>query len=153
MIRRIVVPPLGLLAALLACRAGDAAPAALDPGTETCRSCRMPVSDPSLAAQLSAPAEEPLFFDEAGCLRDFLRAAPTLPRGTTAFVADHRTGDWVRASLAVFSRCPSVATPMGSHLLAHADAASRDADPAARACASVSVEELFGPAGPPDGGR
>ena len=53
--------------------AGDAPPAALDTRNETCRSCRMPVSDPRLAAQLAAPGEEPVFFDDIGCLRDFLR--------------------------------------------------------------------------------
>ena len=46
------------------------------------------------------------------------------------FVADHRTGEWVDARRAVFTRT-SIDTPMASGLVAHADAASRDADPAA----------------------
>jgi hypothetical protein len=36
---------------------------------------------------------------------------------------------------------------MGSHVLAHASAASRDKDPDARGGAAVSLEELLGPAG------
>jgi hypothetical protein len=40
---------------------------------------------------------------------------------------------------------------MGSHLLAHADASSRDADPAAQGCTAAATVEVFGPAGPPDG--
>ena len=66
------------------------------------------------------------------------------PRGATAFVADHRTKAWVRADRAVYTRVPGLETPMGSHVIAHADAASRDADPAAKTGQPVSASELFG---------
>jgi copper chaperone NosL len=66
-------------------------------------------------------------------------------------VADHRTRAWVPAAAAVFTRVPALQTPMGSHLVAHADAASRDADPDAAGGAAVSAAELFGPPGPPGG--
>ena len=139
-----------LLAVLaLACSGGGAAPAALDTKTEVCRSCRMPVSDASLAAQLAAPGEEPKFFDDIGCLRDFLAAGP-VSKGGVAYVADHRTGKWVRGSVAVFTKSP-ISTPMGSHWIAHADAASRDADPAAKGGSLVERSEVFGSGGPPDG--
>ena len=70
-----------------ACRvASDANPAALDTATETCRSCRMPVSDPRLAAQFLQPGEEAVFFDDIGCLRDFLKDLRRLP-GSVAWVA------------------------------------------------------------------
>lgn len=142
----------GLLA-LLACARGEPSPAALDPRTETCAFCRMAVSDPRTAAQLVAPGEEPRFFDDIGCLGRHLAASPA-PRGAAAFVADHRTGAWVRADRAVYTLQPAVETPMGSHLLAHADAGSRDADPAARGGSARSARDVFGPAGPPgDGGR
>ena len=62
-----------------------------------------------------------------------------------AFVADHRTRAWVRADLAVYSRVAGLATPMGSRVVAHADAASRDQDPDARGGTSVTPHELFGP--------
>ena len=139
-----------LAAVLLSCRAGDAPPAALDTKNEMCRFCRMPVSDAHLAAQLAAPGEEPAFFDDIGCLRDFLKQGGEGPAGAVAYVADHRTGDWARAARATYSRCPAVETPMGSHLIAHADAASRDADAAARGCAVESATAVFG-TGPPDG--
>jgi copper chaperone NosL len=109
----------------------------------------MPVSDPRLAAQLIAPREEPAFFDDIGCLRDFLRGRASA-EGAIAYVVDHRTVSWVRAADAVYSRCPSLETPMGSHLIAHADASSRDADSAAPGCGPVTAEEVFG-AAPPDG--
>ena len=133
---------------LLAC-GGAPGPAVLDTKTEMCASCRMPVSDASLATQLVAPGEEPKFFDDLGCVRDFLGRAPA-SAGTVAFVADHRTKKWVRASAAVYTRA-GLATPMGSHWIAHADAASRDADPASAGGTSVPGREIFGAAGPPDG--
>lgn len=137
--------------ALLACGGGPPQPALLDTRNDACASCRMAISDASLGAQLVAPYEEPRFFDDLGCLRDFLKSARALPRGTVAYVADHRTRAWVRASSAVYTRHDAVATPMASHLLAHADAASRDQDPAAHGGQPVSLTDVFGPAGPPDG--
>jgi copper chaperone NosL len=113
---------------------------------------RLPVSDARLAAQIVAPGEEPKFFDDIGCLRDHLIRTPAL-RGSTAFVADHRTGVFIRASQALITRCPAVETPMGSHLLAHTDAASRDADPAAEGGTPVLPREILGPAVPPGGPR
>ena len=130
---------------------GPPPPATLDTAHEACRSCRMAVSDARFAAQLAAPGEEPRFFDDLGCLRDFLRDGEALPPGTIAYVADHRTRAWVPAAAALFTRVPSLETPMGSQLVAHADAASRDADADAAGGAAVSAAELFGPPGPPGG--
>jgi copper chaperone NosL len=112
----------------------------------------MAVSDVRFAAQLAAPGEEPRFFDDIGCLRDFLAEGPPLPRGTVAFVADHRTREWVPAGRAVYTRREGLETPMASHLVAHGSAASRDADPAAAGGTPVGAAEIFGPRGPPDGG-
>jgi copper chaperone NosL len=109
----------------------------------------MPVSDPRLASQIAAPGEEPVFFDDLGCLRDFLEQNGA-PPGAVAYVADHRTASWARAAAAVYSRCPSLDTPMGSHLIAHGTAASRDEDAPARSCDRVPASELFR-SGPPDG--
>lgn len=141
--------PLAL--ALAACARGPARPATLDTRNDACAHCRMAVSDPRFAAQLAAPGEEPRFFDDLGCLRDWLAKGPALPRGAVAFVADHRTRQWVRAAGALYTHQPPLETPMSSHLLAHADAASRDADPAAAGGKALDAREVFGPAGPPDG--
>jgi len=143
---------LALLPLLLgACARGPAQPAAVDTRNDACTYCRMAVSDARFAAQLAAPGEEARFFDDLGCLRDYLRAKPGLPRGTVAFVADHRTRAWVRAAQAVVTRREALQTPMASHLIAHADEASRDADPVAAGGQRLGLAELFGPEGPPDG--
>ncbi|GEJ57016.1 nitrous oxide reductase accessory protein NosL [Anaeromyxobacter diazotrophicus] len=139
------------LLVLAACSRGPAGPAPLDTRAETCASCRMAVSDARFAAQLDAPSEEPRFFDDVGCLRDWLAAHPRLPRGAVAWVADHRTKAWARAARAAYAEAPAVETPMASHLLAFADAASRAADPAAAGARPLGPSEVFGPHGPPDG--
>jgi copper chaperone NosL len=141
------------LALFAACSRGPSAPAALDTKNETCGWCRMAVSDPRFAAQLVAPYEEPRFFDDIGCLATFLKSGGAPAKGQIAYVADHRTKAWVRASLAVYTKKPGLETPMGSGLIAHADAASRDADPDAAGGASAGVRDVFGPNGVPDGGR
>jgi copper chaperone NosL len=90
----------------------------------------MLVTDSRLGAQVATPGEEPLVFDDIGCLRDWLRAH-RLPAGAVAFVVDHRTGAWLPAERAVLVRSARIQTPMGSRIVAYADAASRDADAAA----------------------
>jgi copper chaperone NosL len=156
--QRVLATWLGRCAVLLvlatsACAARPPEPAALAPGQDTCRHCRMVVSDPRLAAQLVAPGEEPAFFDDLGCLRDYLAAAPALPDRAAIFVADHRDGAWVPAPQAVYARVAALETPMGSHLLAHADVASRAADPTAAGGVPVAAAEILGEtaAGGPDG--
>lgn len=136
---------------LVACARGPAQPAAVDTRNDSCAHCRMAVSDTRFAAQLAAPGEEAKFFDDLGCLRDYLRKGMRLPGGAVAFVADHRTREWVRASRAVWTRRDSLETPMASHLIAHASAASRDADPDAAGGTPSSTREIFGLTGPPDG--
>ena len=134
-----------LVVALVAgCSFGRATPAALDTsGQEACAFCRMAIVDASTAAQLVAPGEEPRFFDDLGCLRSYLGEHP-LPRKAVVFVADHRTRAWVPLAQAVYARQPSLETPMGSHLIAHASAGSRDADAAARGAIPLSGAEAFG---------
>ena len=139
-----------LLVALAAagCGAGVPEPAALDTRSEQCASCRMAVSDGRFAAQLVSAGELPRFFDDIGCLADFVKAGRA-PAGATAFVADHRTRQWLRAERALYTRVPGLATPMGSHVVAHADAASRDQDADARGGTPVAPHELLGPSGLP----
>jgi copper chaperone NosL len=138
-----------LFLSLVAC-GSEPQPAPLDTRNEQCASCRMAVSTAVFASQVVAPGELPRFFDDLGCLADFLKAGRT-PAGAVAFVADHRTRAWVRADRAVYTKVPGLETPMGSHVIAHADAASRDADPDARTGSPVAPAELFGPGGPPVG--
>jgi copper chaperone NosL len=128
------------IALLFACSSAGPRPLE-DVRGEGCASCRMIVSDRRMAAQLVTPGEEAMVFDDIGCLRDWLQAHPAA-RGAVAFVADHRTGAWLPADRALFVRSTRIRTPMGSQLLAFADAASRDADPAAAGGAAVAAEEV-----------
>jgi copper chaperone NosL len=113
---------------LLASCGGVPAPVEVDTGNEACAWCRMGVSDLRTAAQLVAPLEEPLIFDDVGCLRDYLAGGARLPSGAVAYVADHRTRAWVPAAQAVYAQSSALATPMSSGLAAWADAASRASD-------------------------
>lgn len=148
-----IVALLMLLIAVSACQR-QAIPAELDTVNTACQYCRMAVSDVHFAAQISAPGVEPQFFDDLGCLRDYLKQNTTrLPARAMVFVADHRTGEWVRASEAVFTRVEKSATPMTGGIVAHANEASRKLDTARFTGVVVPAAEIFGPAGPPNGGR
>jgi copper chaperone NosL len=135
-----------LVSALAALNAGcagpSAQPAALQAG-DTCAFCRMAVSDARFAGQLAAPGEDPLFFDDIGCLAGHLQRARPADEAV-AYVADHRTAEWIEARAAIFTRVETLATPMGSHLVAHRDASSRDQDPASRQGLDVAMAEIFG---------
>lgn len=140
----------GILA-LAACGGAPPAPTPLDPRNDLCASCRMPVSDRRLAAQIVESGGEPRFFDDIGCLQSHLAGrAPS--RRAAIYVADHRTGAWVSAEKAVYTRCPSLWTPMGSHLVAHEDASSRDRDPVARGGTAVTMAEALGRSSTPAAG-
>ncbi len=153
--RRAAAPAALLAAALLslACSGGPVKPGPLDTRNEACAWCRMAVSDARFAAQLAAPGEEPRFFDDVGCLRDYLAAAREPLSRWTAFVADHRTKEWAPAASAVYTRVDGLATPMSSHVVAHAAPSSRDADPDAKGGTPLAAAELFAPKGLPAGGR
>lgn len=138
------------LAFALACASGPPEPAELDTRSDACASCRMAVSEARFAGQLVAPGELPRFFDDIGCLAGFVKAGRA-PVGAVAFVADHRTREWVRADRAEYTRVEALSTPMGSHVVAHADRSSREQDQAIGAGAAVPLAELFGPGGPPVG--
>ena len=132
-----------LLALLAGCGGAPAGPAELDTKHEQCAFCRMGVSDRRFAAQLTAPGAEPKFFDDAGCLRDWLKE-PTEKAPWTAWVSDHRTKTFVPAATAVYAKSPTVQTPMSSGILAWADASSRDADPAAAGGTPLEPRDVVG---------
>lgn len=131
----------GIFAA--SCGGGQGGPELVALGQDPCAHCRMVIVSTATAAQVVTPGEEPRFFDDIGCLRDYLAASPVTP-DLTAYVADHRTGAWVDARHAVFTRT-SLSTPMVSGLLAHADLASRDADPDAGQGETVATAAVLGP--------
>ena len=127
-----------------ACGGGTDGPAPVDTKNDACAWCRMSVSDLRFAAQLTAPGHEPKLFDDAGCLRDWLKA-PREAAEWTAWLSDHRTKEWVKATDAVLVRDPAVQTPMNSGLVAWANAASREQDPAGKGGTPVPVAEVVGP--------
>ena len=128
-------------------------PEELVKGRDLCSICRMPVSDIHFAAQITAPGELPRFFDDPGCFAEFVRGGEVKEKGAMGWVADHRTGTWVRADRAIYTRVPSLATPMNHKLVAHENAASRDSDPEVKDGKPVPLEEIFGPKGPPGGAK
>lgn len=125
---------------------GEPSPVAFDARLEPCSFCRMTGSNGRTAAQLAAPGAQALFFDDIGCLRDYLArsGAPAEPRAAL-FVADYQSGEWIRAERAVYTRSTSVNTPMNSHLIAHASDAAREANEAGRGGVRLTFAEVFNP--------
>jgi copper chaperone NosL len=136
------------LAAMLAvvaigCESAVTTPVDVRLGEDACAHCRMTVVTPRTAAQIRIAGDEPIIFDEIGCLREYLALHP-LALTARVFVADHYTRQWVDAEAAIFTKS-SVTTPMASGLIAHADRASRDADPAAQHGEAVASSTILRP--------
>lgn len=138
--------PTGLAFVLFAaaCGTGPLSPATLDTRNDACAECRMTVSSARFASQIVVPGEEPRFFDDLGCLAAHLREGPALPARAAVYVADHRTREWAPADSAVYTKVDGLATPMGSHVVAHASPASRDGDATVRGGAPVDPHAFFG---------
>ena len=143
-----------LWAALAAgCGGGVPEPEALAVGTETCASCRMTVSQSDFASQIVVSGELPKFFDDLGCLNQYLTGTPPGSGEAVIYVTDRRTREWVRAETAVFSRVEALSTPMGSHLVAHASSASREADPDAVGGVAATLADVVPAAWLAHGGK
>jgi len=118
-----------VVASAVSCANTSVAPEELAVGEESCAFCRMTISQADFSSQVLMPGELPLFFDDLGCLHSYLTSTiPPQDGNSAVFVIDRRTKGWVAAPSAVFARVPGLATPMGSHLVAHATIESRAAD-------------------------
>lgn len=135
-----------------ACKSAVPAPATLDTAHDACAYCRMIVSDRRFASQILSPLEEPKFFDDLGCLANYLKTGGQLPARTIVYVSDHATLAWIPAQHAVFTRVDTLTAPMGSHVIAHESDAARSADPSAKTGTPIGQADVF-PGGLPGGTR
>jgi copper chaperone NosL len=138
-----VVAGLVTCAAALSCAGGPPEPAEWVSGAYQCQFCRMTVVDRRFASQIVKARDEPRFFDDLGCLANYLAKTAARADDTALYVADHRTGEWVRAHEAVYARVDGLSAPMGSHIVAHASAVSREADVQAAAGVPVAIADVL----------
>ena len=122
---------------LLACASESLAPAEIAFGSESCAFCRMVISDKRFPAQVVSRAHDPLFFDDLDCLARHVAARP-LPEGAAAFVTDYKNSTWIAAREASFYRCPGMASPMSSGLIA----TTKTGTPTF--CPEVEAKQIFG---------
>lgn len=120
-----------------ACTIGEVEPAQPDPSSQ-CAGCRMTVSDLRFATQLVAPGEEPRFFDDIGCMRKYF-ARHSAEAAWTGFVSDYRTKRWVGVAKAEYWKCPSIETPMSSHVVTVA----AGTEPPAPDCTAMAFNEIW----------
>ena len=126
-----------LVVLLVACFTEPPGPVAISFGADMCAFCRMVISDKRFATQIVSPGEVPLFFDDIGCMSKHL-SANGVPRNAAVFVTDYKDSRWIRAADANYYRCPGLASPMNSGLIASA----KDGTPTF--CPTVEAKELFG---------
>jgi len=122
---------------LAACANEPPGPAPLEFGSENCRWCRMVISDRRFPAQLVAPGHDPLFFDDVGCLAKYA-AKNGVPGGAVTWVTDYKTSKWIRARGAEYHRCPGLASPMSSGIIATAPGGTPTF------CPDVDARAVFG---------
>jgi copper chaperone NosL len=110
-------------------------------GRDACGQCRMLLSRPGFAAELRDASGVLTRYDDVGCLVRAMRAAHAdVPE---VWVEDHAGGGFVPLLTARLVRAPSVATPMGSGIVAFRDDGAAREFAAAQRGALVTLEDLL----------
>lgn len=105
----------GLL--LAGCRAQVSdAPPSIRYGEEPCAQCRMLISEARYAAARVTASGDVEKFDDIGCLLRYRTQHPSAER--RLWLHDYQTAVWLAASAAACVQGPSLATPMGSGIIA-----------------------------------
>lgn len=113
-------------------------------GGDACAHCHMTIVDPRFAAQLITPKGKVLVFDDIGCLVSYARAQLPGVRAPDVWVNDFLSPDSaLEGARAVFLQADSVATPMGSHLLALRPGPKADSLRAALGARLLTWSEVF----------
>jgi copper chaperone NosL len=105
-----------VLLVIVSC-SGSIKPVDIEKG-DMCSFCRMAISEKKFAAQIITDEETALKFDDIGCLLRYRAAGGEQPKAAAVYVADSRSGGWLKAEDAFFVRSGSVKTPMGSGIIA-----------------------------------
>lgn len=125
-IRRILIFHLLLvLVVLLSCKKG-LAPRNLQP-EDICAVCKMAVTKQNFAAQLILPNGDYAFFDDLGCLVDFLlkEESKGIPQNKI-WVADYLSTKWIRSDSAYYVYTAEIRTPMGYGFIAFQSKTQKD---------------------------
>lgn len=100
-------------------------------GLDQCAACGMIINEDRCSSALLIEREgrcEHAMFDDLGCMLDYEHENGGTMRVRDRYAHDHATKAWVAADSAVYlySQPHTVATPMGSGIIAFADQASAD---------------------------
>jgi copper chaperone NosL len=113
------------LSVLAGCTGGKPVPVEITLNEENCSHCRMAVSRREFAAEVVTVSGPVDFFDDIGCLRDWVKEHLP-PESAGLFVVDQTTGEWLDARTAFFVKAQKLPTPMSSGLAAfETEAAAR----------------------------
>jgi copper chaperone NosL len=113
--------PVLLVAFVLACAGSATGPPVVHWGIDECSHCHMILGEQRYAAVARSASGEEARFDDLGCFARFMAAAG---EPWQAWVQDAGGAGWIAAESARYVRQDGLATPMGSGLTAHADAAA-----------------------------
>jgi copper chaperone NosL len=133
---------LGLLVlGVLVLRPARTGPEPIAYGRDTCAHCRMHLSQPGFAGELRDRHGTLTKYDDLGCLlRAMVAMRAEVPE---AWVEDHGGGGLVPLLGTTLVRSERGETPMGSGIVAFADAAAADAFVAASAGRRVALDDLL----------
>ena len=102
---------------LQSCGRGALEPSPLAINETASSRCRMAISQERFSAQIVGEDGRVEFFDDLGCLLNWIRQTP-IPDSVSVFVVDYRTGKWLPAAEATFLQGSRIQTPMGFGVIA-----------------------------------
>ena len=119
------------------------APVEINP-EDVCLHCKMAVSEKQYAAQFITKDGEAHKFDEIGCMREYLKTKQERGQVAAHFVADYKSGKWLKAEEAHFVKSAELATPMSGNIVAFQTPAEAQAAATNYQGEPLSFADVFG---------
>ena len=112
----------GSFIALAACTKNG--PQDIAVGKDMCESCKMTITEPKYATQLTTEKGRNYKFDDISCMQGYVTSNSEQAKNATTYVADFPTGDFFDSSKATFITGGSIKSPMGGNTQAYKDKAA-----------------------------
>jgi len=110
---------------LASCQKNATEPVAIAP-EDTCRYCKMAISEKRYAAEFIDRDGGVFKFDDIGCLINFIKDQQNKDQIAAYFVIDFEERQWIKAADAYFVRSSEFKTPMSGSIVAFKDEAKAE---------------------------
>ncbi len=110
-----------LLSAMFLFSCTEKGPKEIAIGKDQCDNCKMTITEAKYATQLITEKGKTYKFDDIRCMDDYASSNPDQSSGSTTYVVDFPTGDFIKTQNASLIKGGSIKSPMGGNTQAYSD--------------------------------